>query len=73
MNGQTIYQNLSNLDLLIGILTIFSSIAVGAFTTYKFLDTIFKRKRILFKILERKIKIFDPPNKCNRDMNAEFA
>ncbi|AFY43423.1 hypothetical protein [Nostoc sp. PCC 7107] len=73
MNGQTIYQNLSNLDLLIGILTIFSSIAVGSFTTYKFLDIIFKRERILFKNLERKIKIFDPPNKCNRDMSAEFA
>lgn len=61
MNGQTIYQHLSNLDLLIGTLTILSSIAVGSFTTYKVLNTIFKREKILFKNLKRKIQIFDPP------------
>lgn len=73
MNGQTIYQHLSNLDLLIGTLTILSSIAVGSFTTYKVLNTIFKREKILFKNLNRKIQIFDPPNRHNRDMRAEFA
>lgn len=50
MNGQTIYQNLSNLDLLIGTLTIIFSIATGSFITYKVLNTIFKREKYYLKI-----------------------
>ncbi|MBD2603857.1 hypothetical protein H6G81_04740 [Scytonema hofmannii FACHB-248] len=72
MNGQTIYQNLSNLDLLIGTLTILSSIAVGSFTTYKVLNSLFKREQIFFKNLQRKIKVFYPPYENNKEMEVEF-
>lgn len=72
MNGQTIYQYLSNLDLLIGILTILLSMAVGAFTTYKVVNNLLKRERIFFNNLKRKIKVFYPPYENNKEMEVEF-
>ncbi|WP_414754266.1 hypothetical protein [Anabaena sp. CCY 9910] len=72
MNGQTIYQYLSNLDLLIGILTILLSMAIGAFTTYKVLNILLKREKIFFNNLQRKIKVFYPPYENKKEMEVEF-
>lgn len=72
MNGQTIYQHLSNLDLLIGILIILFSIAIGSFTTYKVINTIFQREKIFFHNLQRTIKVFYPPYENNKEMEVEF-
>ncbi|MEH2195472.1 MAG: hypothetical protein V7K98_22925 [Nostoc sp.] len=72
MNGQTIYQHLSNLDLLVGTLTIIFSIATGSLLTYKVMNTILKREKIFFHNLQRKIKVFYPPYENNKEMEVEF-
>ncbi|MBE9053080.1 hypothetical protein IQ243_22175 [Nostocales cyanobacterium LEGE 11386] len=72
MSNLNIYQYLSNLDSLKSILTTLISIAVGSFTTYKVLNTVFKREQILFNNLQRKIKVFYPPYENNKEMEVEF-
>ncbi|MBW4555688.1 MAG: hypothetical protein KME59_07080 [Trichormus sp. ATA11-4-KO1] len=73
MSNLNIYQYLSNLDSLKSILTTLISIAVGSFTTYKVLNTVFQRENILFENLDRKLQMFDPPNQHDKDMNAELT